>query len=287
MLTELMTAAYRAEQLNQHLRDQLLAEDQEVWVRQGIRTGLDLDRYLANQGLSMNWRETEFSGDSYRHYEAPALFRWSLSVNRYGKPRARLFLCGDGGGPGVMETDLPFEESENEETIMMAAREWARLEIESGEAVRRFLFPTAFETPVEVPEEETTTMSSKFSRKEIVFPGDVEIRLFIDEDRDVRFTGTDDTDHIDCCFNDLDEVRELGETLIKLADKAESLRDAKAKEFEDADEELKGKLDNLVGNFKSPAQIAREHLMKTGVWSTLSAAQMKDVDPDFDPLALQ
>ncbi len=285
MLATLITAGHRAKQINQHLRDQLLNEDEAYWKNMGIWNGHLLDQYLATSGPGTLWEETDFSGDSYRHYEAPITFRWSLSVNRYGSPRAKLALCGDGGGRHVMEIDCPFTESDEETIVMKWARDWARQVIEDGSAVRAFLFPPAVETIIETEEE--ASVADKYARKETVFPGEVEWRLFLDEDADVTVVVKANGDTIDTFFTGLDgcdEAEEVAETILKLVGKARKIKEEQAAEDAASAEQLVAKLSGLD---KTVGQIAREHLTAVGVWSTLSSTQMQDIDPDFDPLALQ
>lgn len=87
------------------------------------------------------WRETSFSGDDYLSYETPAEFRWQVSVNRYGTPRARLYLMASGGGPCVAETELP--ETNSDGQLKRDSTAWARDLIESGDVTRRILLPPA------------------------------------------------------------------------------------------------------------------------------------------------
>jgi hypothetical protein len=88
------------------------------------------------------WKESGFSGDSYLIFDAPVTeLRWQVSVNRYGKPRAQLFIMGRGGGPQGAEADLPVPEPAPDEVLASAAKAWAESVIEDGSLIRGLLLP--------------------------------------------------------------------------------------------------------------------------------------------------
>jgi hypothetical protein len=115
-------------------------EDAAVLNNQSVEASTPTPKPL-KEGVA--WSESGFSGDEYLIFETPETsLRWQVSVNRYGSSKASLFFMASGGGLCVCEKQhLAVAESEPDEVIAAAAREWAESLIADGSAIRLALFP--------------------------------------------------------------------------------------------------------------------------------------------------
>lgn len=88
-----------------------------------------------------SWKESGFSGNQFRMFDMDAGAKWSLSFNRYGAPRATLYMMSpSGGGIPILSKKLDVLDTDTEDRVVALALEWAEASIQDGSANLAFMF---------------------------------------------------------------------------------------------------------------------------------------------------